>query len=73
MNNNTFIKNEESYYLECNDGYEVMDHKDKYAGGEKSKVKTFQRKNSKGRYVFIAENVEHTELLCGEGKQRVRC
>ena len=71
MNNNTFIKDEESYYLECNDGYEVMDSTDDYIRRGKGKVKVFQRKNSKGSFVDLVENVEHTTLKCGEGKLRL--
>jgi len=71
MNNNTFIQDEESYHVECNDGYEVMNNKGAYIGGGKGKVKTFQRKNRKGSFIDLADNDEHTKLKCGEGKLRL--
>ena len=77
LQNIKLVEDGDSYDVECDDGYEVaqqrLERKDRYIGGRQGKLKTFQVQNSKGRYVFIAENVkENSSVVCREGKQLIR-
>jgi len=77
LQNIKLFKVGDSYDVECDDGYEVAKQRlhrhDRYIGGRQGKLKTFQVQNSKGHYVFIAENVnENSSVVCSEGKPLIR-
>ena len=70
-----FVKDGDSYDVECADGYEVaqgLKNEYRYIGGEQNKVKTFNIQNRNDRYVYLVRNDEYTNLVCRKGKQRIR-